>query len=263
MEKMGFDYLPLSQIEISDFNARKDKIEVGLSELIENIQEIGIQQPIVVYKKGDKYEVIIGQRRTLACKALGLEYIPSLITTVRNDTELLRKSFSENIHRLDLSYRDKMRVAVELLKVYNNEIPEVAKHLGISQSAVRKYLGYYGVPEPIKKMVDNGKLSASTAMRIWQNILNDDQAIRIAEKIIETPRGQDKNKLIDLLKIYPDKTPDEIVALAKKIKFQTITIDLTPPVSIALTKACEETYSDPELIALEALESWLKTKRFL
>lgn len=260
---MKFAYIPLNQIEISDWNARKEKIEEGLSELAESIEEIGLQQPIVVYKKEDnKYEVIIGQRRTLACKKLGLTEIPALITEIQDDTELLIKSFSENIHRLDLKYRDKMRVAIVLLKKYNS-ITDIASHLGVSQSSVRKYLGYTGVPESIKRMVDDGKLSASTATRIWVNIPNEEQAIRIAEKIIETPRREDRNKLIDLLKAYPNKTAEEIVEMSKTLKYRTVTIDLTPPVSFALTKACEDTYSDPELIALEALESWLKTKGFL
>ncbi len=119
-KEFKFDYLPLSQIEISDLNARTDKVGKDLSELKESIQKIGIQQPIVTYKKGKMYDVIIGQRRTLACKELNYEYIPALITDVNDKTSLILKSFSENIHRLDLSYRDKMKVAAELFKIYNN-----------------------------------------------------------------------------------------------------------------------------------------------
>lgn len=260
---MHLEYISLNQVEISNFNARKDNVNEGLSELAENIREHTLQQPIVVYKKGDKFEVIIGQRRTLAYKMLGEVEIPAIITSIQNDTDLLMKSFSENIHRLDLNYRDKMTVATHLKKIYNNSISEVAKHLGVSQSSVRKYLGYADVPESIKEMVDAGKLSPSTALRIWQNILNEDQAIRIAEKIIETQRSQDRNLLIELAKKYPDKSLDEIVELAKKSKFLKITIDLTPTVASALTKACDDFHSEPQLIAFEAIDVWLKSKGFI
>jgi len=108
MKKLNFEYLPLDKIDISLSNVRKANanIEEGIGELASSIKEIGIQQPVVVFQKGDRYELIIGQRRYLACEELGLREIPALITSVKNETAATIKSFSENIHRLDLEYRD-------------------------------------------------------------------------------------------------------------------------------------------------------------
>ena len=78
-----------------------------------------VQQPIVVVRREDKYEVIIGQRRFEASKLAGKTTIPSVIRTIRNDNEAVIASFSENIHRLDLTYKDKnmrnLTVAVLLI----------------------------------------------------------------------------------------------------------------------------------------------------
>ena len=83
MRKLNFEYLPLDKIDISLSNVRKANanIEEGIGELASSIKEIGIQQPVVVFQKGDRYELIIGQRRYLACEELGLREIPALITS--------------------------------------------------------------------------------------------------------------------------------------------------------------------------------------
>ncbi len=262
MKKLKFEYLPLDKIDISLSNVRKSNLEEGIDELANSIREIGVQQPVVVFQRGDRYELVIGQRRYLACKKLGLKDIPALITTVKDETEATIKSFSENIHRLDLEYRDKMQVATELLNKLGS-VNKVAEHLGVSPQTVRNYLGYRAVPESIKKMVDEGKLSASTATRIAKNIPDEEKAVKIAEKIKETPRSEDRRKIIDVAKENPQKTPEEIVKTVKEQKFKRVTIDLTPRVANALEEACQKYNSDAEDITMEALEEWLKKRGFI
>ena len=264
MTKLGFNPdLPLDEIDISISNARKTNIEEGLDELAESIRKIGVQQPVIVFQKSDgRFELIIGQRRFLACKKIGKKTIPALITTVENETDALVKSFIENIHRLDLEYDDKMTVATELLnklKTVNN----VAKILGVSSQTVKNYLGYSAVPEPIKKMVTERKLGAGTAIRIAENIADEKKAIKIAEKIREIPRNEDKIEFIDVAKEHPDKDIPEIKKIAEKRKKRRITIDLTERISEALNQACEKYNSDEKQIALKALEQWLIDRGFI
>ncbi|MCJ7587397.1 MAG: ParB/RepB/Spo0J family partition protein [Candidatus Aminicenantes bacterium] len=262
MKKLKFEYLPLDKIDISVSNVRKSNLEEGIDELANSIREIGVQQPVVVFQKEDRYELLIGQRRLLACKKLGLREIPALITIVKDETDATIKSFSENIHRLELEYRDKMQVATELLNKFSS-VNKVAEHLGVSPQTVRNYLGYAAVPEPIKKMVDEGKLSASTATRIAKNISDEKKAVKIAEKIKETPRSEDRRKIIDVERENPQKTPAEIVKTVKEQKFKRVTIDLTPRVADALEQACQKYKSDAEDITMEALEDWLKRRGFI
>lgn len=262
MKKFDFYYLPLDKIDISISNVRKTNLEEGIDELANSIKEIGVQQPIVVSTKGDRYELIIGQRRYLACKKIGKKEIPALITVIKNGTEATIVSFSENIHRLDLEYRDKMQVATELLSKLGS-VNKVAESLGVSPQTVRSYIGYAAVPEPIKKMVDKGKLSASTATRITKNIPDEKQALKIAEKIKETPRSEDRRKIIDVAKENPKKAPEEIIKIAKSQKFTKVTIYLTPRVANSLSQACDKYESGPKDITTEALEEWLNKRGFL
>lgn len=262
MKRLKFEYLPLDKIDISISNVRKTNLKEGIDELANSIKEIGVQQPIVVSTKGERYELIIGQRRYLACKKIGKKEIPALVAVIKNKTEATIVSFSENIHRLDLEYRDKMQVAIEL-KSKLGSVNKVAEHLGVSPQTVKNYIGYAAVPELIKNMVDKGKLSASTATRITKNIPDEKQALKIAEKIKEIPRSEDRRKIIDIAKENPKKAPGEIVKIAKSQNFGKVTIDLTPRVANALSQACHKYKSDPEDITSEALEEWLNKRGFL
>ncbi len=263
MKKLRFEYLPLDKIDIGPSNVRKTNLEEGIDELAESIKEIGVQQPVVVFEKPDgRFELIIGQRRYLACKKLGLGEIPALITTVKNETEATIKSFSENIHRLDLGYRDKMRVATELLSKFDS-VNKVAEQLGVLSQTVMNYLGYAAVPEPIKKMVDEGKLSATTATRISKSIPDEKRAVEVAEKVEETPRSEQRVAIIDTARDNPSKSTKEIVKIAKESVMRKITIHVTQRIYEAVLHASRTYQSKKEDVIKEALEEWLDKRGFI
>lgn len=269
MKDMEFKKLPLDKIDISVSNVRKSKLEEGIDELANSIKEIELQQPIVVFQKKDgRYDLLIGQRRVLAFKKLGRKEIPSLITYPQNDTDAMIISFSENIHRLDLKWRDKMAVATELLSKLK-KVDKVALCLGVQPQTVRNWLGYSDVPESLKRKVDSKTLSASTAKYIWKNIQDEKKALEIAEKIIETvPRSEDRVKIVEIAKENPQLSIEDVLKKQKNQKYKQVSIDLTPRMSEALEKAVEQFKSDDKFIdekyiTLDALEEWLKSRGFL
>jgi len=263
MDKLDFQYLPLDRIDVGLSNVRRTNLQEGIHDLASSIREIGVQQPVVVIKKGDRYDLIIGQRRYLACRQLGLSEIPALITAVRNDTEAIVKSFSENIHRLDLDYRDKMQVANELVTKLGS-VDEAAKHIGVSNQTIKNYLGYAAVPEAIKQMVDTGDLSAATAVSIAKNIPDEGKAVRIAKKIKETPRSEERRNIIDIARENPSKDIEGIVRAAKERSLmRKITIHVTPKVFEAIHLASKRYGTDREDVVKEAVVEWLQSKGFM
>lgn len=260
--KLRYEELPIASIEVSPTNVRKEDVEEGLDELAQSIKEIGLQQPIVVCRDGAKYKLIIGQRRYLACKKLGMTEIPALIRHISDDTEATIISFSENIHRIELGYGDKMRVAIQLLSKLKS-VSKVAAAIGVSQQTVRNYLGYAGVPDGLKDLVDRGRISAQTAMAIAKSIPDEQKAVKIAEKVREIPTTERRRRLIEIAKENPARSVPEIVKLAKRQKFGQVTLDLAPRLAEALESACREYKGEPTDIATEALEEWLSKRGFL
>lgn len=262
--EFDFDYdeIEIEDIDVSDFNVRQTELDEGIDDLAESIRDIGILQPIVVYRDGNRYKLIIGQRRYRACKQLGLKKIPALITTVSDEREAVMKSLSENIHRLNLNYRDKMRLSGALLEKLGS--PEkVAEYLGVSEQTVRNYLGYEGVPEPIKEKVDEKRLSATTAMRLVKNISDTKKAVEVAEKIEELERSEDKLNLIETAEENLDEPIEEIVELAKERKREKYPVNVSQKIAEGLMKACDKYSSRPEEIIVIALEEWLVNKGLL
>lgn len=260
--RLEFKYVPLNKIYISRSNVRKTNAQEDIDELVRNIESIGIQQPIVVISKENRYELIIGQRRYYASKIARLREIPAIITTVKNQTDAMIRSFSENIHRLKLDYRDKMNVATSLLNQLGS-VSAVSSALGVSEPTVRNYLGYDGVPEELKKLVSDRKISAATATEISKNIPDKKEAVAIAKKVIEAPRGDRRRAIIETAKENPDKGAAEIDRLSKKQHFRKIILHLTPRVANALSAACRDFSSEPADIARDVLEEWLISQGFL
>ena len=134
------------------------------------MEMFGLLQPIVVVPKGDRFGVVIGQRRYLAAKHLGWDEIPALVLAKPlKATDAAILSFSENIQRRDLSARDKAEACSSLMETLGS-VKAVAEVLGISQQTVRKWLGYAGVPEPVKIFVQPGGLTVPQAIRIANTI---------------------------------------------------------------------------------------------
>jgi len=263
-DRLEFRYIKVDEIDVSEANVRKSHLEEGIEDLANSIREIGVRQPVTVFKKGGRYELIIGQRRYLACKKAGETEIPALIVKLQDTTDAFIKSLSENIHRRELDYRDKMAAALELKKRLGS-ISTVAKHLGVSHQTVRNYLGYAAVPDEIKAMVAGKKFSASVAMRIVQGIPDEKLALEVARKIKDVPRSEQKNLLVDVAIQNPREK--RIAVLEKTAQsmsqMKKITIYVTQTVYDAICNAAKEYQGDSQMIVKDAIEEWLTQRNFL
>lgn len=263
-EKCDLQYIPLDKIVVSKKNARTRGLFIGLDELAQSIKDIGLQQPVVVFPSADqkgKFELIVGQRRFLACRKAGLEKIPAIIKEPMTKVEALSYSFIENIHRLDLDYNDKVDAALFLFKELDS-VPAIAKKLGVSDTTVREYLGWAAVPEPIKDMVEKRELSRDTAKRIAKVNPDPKKATAIAAKVKEAPRREVRNAIIQTNIENPTYTPEEVFAAAPKQKFKHLTIDLTKKAADALQKAAAKYKMPPREIATLAIVDYLRTEGF-
>ena len=144
----------IDKIDLGEGNVRTRHLTKNLDELKRSIEIVGLQQPLVAFRKGDRYELIVGQRRLMALIDLDWKEVPVLVRPSMNVKDAKIFSATENLQRVDLSPRDKADVFKYLYDKLGSE-KKVASALGISVQTVTKFLGYKAlVPDSIKKIVD-------------------------------------------------------------------------------------------------------------
>ena len=142
---------------------RKHFDQEALDELISSIKEIGILQPPVVRQtnKGT-YELIMGERRYRAAKAVGLKKIPVIIRQT-SDNELLREALIENIHRSQLNALEEAAAYSQLLNDFACTHEELAQKLGRSRSLISNTIRLMNLPASVQSKVASGVISAGHA----------------------------------------------------------------------------------------------------
>jgi ParB/RepB/Spo0J family partition protein len=149
--------IPLSEIILSEHNVRKI-LDAGtedstLEDLTESIKRHGLLNPISVKKKGDKFEIIAGQRRYLACRNLGLKTIRATVLSEIDETESTIISLIENVHRAELHPIDKGSAYLQLYKKFGS-YSRVSKETSVSSSTVKRYLMLMKLSPSIQELLD-------------------------------------------------------------------------------------------------------------
>jgi len=151
----------VDKIDISGFNTRKD-LEAGtedssIDDLAESISQQGLLNPPTVRQKGERYELIAGQRRYLACKKLGLKSIPCFVRNDLSDNEATAISLVENVHRAEMNAIDKANALQRLLGHHKNDFNKVAKETGIGVQTIKRYITLLELPEELKQKISTSE----------------------------------------------------------------------------------------------------------
>jgi ParB family chromosome partitioning protein len=257
--------IPLTDLEVwEEANVRRIQITAGIDELAENMKKIGLQQPIVVQPKGNgKYLILIGQRRFLAAKQLEWKSISAIVQPQQDKLKARVYSLSENIHRRDIAARDKATACKSLLDNLGT-VKAVAEELGIGEQSVRKWLGYVVVPEKLKKMVDQKKLSPDEAMRISQSVPDEERAVKIATKMVEEGMTKpEKDRVFDAVEDEPGAPVERILKKANEKRIEKIiTFVLPTKAAEGLTRAADEEEKPAEVLAKDVVIDWLRNNKY-
>lgn len=129
---------------------RKNFNEEGLQELADSIKVHGVLQPIVVVRKGDKYQIVAGERRWRASKIAGLKTIPSIVRTL-DDQNRLELSIIENAQREDLNAIELATAYAKLKEQFNLSNADIAQRVGKSSASIINTLRLLRLPDEAKK----------------------------------------------------------------------------------------------------------------
>ncbi len=164
--------IPIEDIIPNRFQPRLNFDEDGLNELAASIKQHGIIQPLVLRRLDDKYEIIAGERRYKAAKMAGLTTVPAIVR-VMNDKDSAEVAIVENVQRRDLSAIEEAKSYKTLLDKGYLTQEELAKKMGLSQSAISNKLRLLSLDESVQNALMEGKISERHARTLLK--LNDKQ----------------------------------------------------------------------------------------
>lgn len=262
-------------IKISDLTlGREGQVRVSetgkdIDELAQSIEKTGLLQSIVVGPSATKgkYEIIIGQRRFLAHKQLGLEKIRCAILDRKlSEVEAKVLSVSENIIRTDLPSKDLKDVCTFLYNKYGTK-KDVHAETGIPTKIISKYVRYDRLPKELKKMVDDGKVDINNAIDANDAVWDEEQNAN--EKRVElaiTFAGmitQHKKRTAEIVKKSPGISVKRASQQAKKQISYTVKITQGPREYEALKKYAIDYHQRMEEAAAELVEEALRNGEYL
>ena len=173
----------ISELRPNPYQPRKVFDESKLEELASSIKEHGVFQPIIIKKSIKGYEIIAGERRVKASAKAGLEKIPAIIRDF-DDEAMMEIALLENLQRENLNSIEEATAYRKLLDNLKVTQEELAKKLGKSRSHITNMLGLLSLPEEVKEMINNNKISMSHA-RVLSKIEEKDKILDLAQKIVE------------------------------------------------------------------------------
>ena len=150
--------LPLDRIVPSPYQPRQNFDEDSLEELKESIRANGLITPITVRQVDGRYEIIAGERRYRACRALGMEKMPCYILSP-DEAEAAQMALVENIQRENLSAVEEAQAYVQIMRQAHLSQEQLAAQIGRSQSSVANKIRLLSLPEEVQDGIREQKVT--------------------------------------------------------------------------------------------------------
>ena len=258
--------IKISQIEPNRNQPRRSFDEDALEELSQSIKEHGVLQPILIRPQiYGGYQIVAGERRYRASRMAGLTEIPAIIKEL-SDSETMQIALIENLQRRDLSDLEEAKGYQTLMDEYGFSQEEVARTVGKSRSAVANTLRLLGLPDDVKELLEQGKLSAGHARALLavdqdkkikeaaDKIVKEGLSVRQTEKLVKSMGGvKPKKKAVKKLSPYTEVELALTDALGTKVTVTenkkkgggTLNIEFYDPEELfSLTHKLEKLWND-------------------
>ena len=182
-EQEGVSKLPLSKVQPNVNQPRKNFEPESLDDLTDSIRKHGLIQPICVrLLSSGYYQIISGERRWRAAKNAGLEEIPVVIIEA-DDRKVMELSLIENLQREDLNAMEEAQGYLTLMQEFGMTQEAVSREVGKSRSAVANAVRLLSLPEDLRELVEQDKLTAGHARAVL-SVPSDEARHALAEKIM-------------------------------------------------------------------------------
>ena len=151
-------YVPVDEIVPGPLQPRQHFSREGLEELRDSIAQHGVLQPLTVRQKGERFELIAGERRLRAARMAGLAEVPCIVMDVDMESSGVI-ALIENIQRRDLDFIEEAEGIEQLIRLFGLSQEQIARRLGKSQSAVANKLRLLRLPKDVLERLHTADLT--------------------------------------------------------------------------------------------------------
>ncbi|MCB6993934.1 ParB/RepB/Spo0J family partition protein [bacterium 210820-DFI.6.37] len=182
-QEKGISYIDINDIKPNENQPRKAFDEEKLDELAVSIKEHGLIQPVILRKVKKGFEIVAGERRWRACRKAGLKEIPCIVKDLTDEENALL-AIIENMQREDLNPIEEAEGINQMITSFGMTQEQVSKSVGKSRPYITNSLRLLKLPEQIRDMVSQGKLTTGHARAI-AGVSNGEKQIKLAEYAVK------------------------------------------------------------------------------
>jgi ParB family chromosome partitioning protein len=182
--QFAIEQIPIDLIKSNPFQPRQFFDESTLNELAQSIKNHGLNQPVLVRKINNYFELIVGERRLEACKINHFLTIPAIVKNI-SDKESCEIALVENIDRENLSVIEVAQSLKRLIDEFNYTQETLAKLFSRSRSSIANILRLLKLPSMVQDMVLNGSLSEGHARALIEFSSDEEKCVFIANEVID------------------------------------------------------------------------------
>ncbi|MDO5110794.1 MAG: ParB/RepB/Spo0J family partition protein [Clostridia bacterium] len=179
----GIQEVDIYLIDTNAEQPRKTFDEDKLKELASSIERHGILQPIVVRQNGERYTIVMGERRYRAARLNGMATVPVIVRTLE-DAQAMEAALVENLQREDLNPVEEAAGIKYLMEQQDLTQEEAAERLGKSRPAIANSLRLLTLSEPVLDLLREGRLQAGHA-RALITVREPARQNELAERIVK------------------------------------------------------------------------------
>lgn len=193
----GLITVRISMVEPDKKQPRKEFDEASLSELADNISQMGVLQPLLVRpaEAAGRYTIVAGERRWRAARLAGVTEVPVIVRKM-TDIEAAQIALIENIQREDLNPIEEAQGYKRLASEFGMTQEEIAKAVGKSRPVVANMIRLLDLPAELVEAVQNGRLSVGHAkvlcglpepvqFRLFNDVVNEELNVRQLEEAVK------------------------------------------------------------------------------
>ncbi|AKJ64765.1 ParB/RepB/Spo0J family partition protein [Kiritimatiella glycovorans] len=202
----GAEAVAVAAIRANPSQPRSVFGEEAMQDLVRSVHEHGVLQPLIVRPLDDGYELVAGERRLRAARMCGLEEVPCLVRASTSAQDSLEIALIENLQREDLNPVEEAEGYRRLIDAFELTQEEAARRVGRSRAAVTNALRLLDLPDGVKRMLAEGRISEGHAKLLLgleadqerehmaARVVREGLSVRALEKILRRGRAAPRRR---------------------------------------------------------------------